>query len=86
MSEEFNFATQVLGALAKMAKPRRRKEVFLSDALHAAGLPLDPERVEAALLLLRHQGCIDKPVPLANGDLLLRVTGRTLQPPESLQP
>jgi hypothetical protein len=79
MSEEINFAAQLLHALTEIARRRPRKEVFLSDALRAFGLPKDQARVEGALLFLRNQGCIDRLVPLSNGDLLLRVTGRALE-------
>ncbi len=80
------FAARVLGALVHMAARGFRAEADLAAALHAAGLPADPAPLRAPLRLLRDRGCITDLLPLADGGLLLTVTGLPIDPPDQALP
>lgn len=81
-SDETEFAAVLLGALAAMALRNRNRQADLLPALHGAGIGVDRPRVQAALRLLYAKGCVMNLVPLADGGLLLRVTGVPLAEPE----
>lgn len=80
------FAVLVLRALADVADRSRWCEADLAVALREAALPTEPIRIHAVLILLQEQGCVTNPVPLADGGLLLTVTGRALQLPAQAIP
>jgi hypothetical protein len=59
-----------------MAQRSPRRQADVAAVLHSAGLVAEPQLVTAALCLLRREGCVTNLVPLADGGLLLTVTGR----------
>lgn len=64
----------VLQALAKMARASRRQEAEVGSALHRAGLVLDPDQCDDALMQLLAADCIERIIPLTDGGTLVSVT------------
>ena len=70
-----DFAALLLRAVTRMAGRSSRRQADLAAALRGAGMPTRSPLIPAALRLLQHQGCVTDLVALADGGLLLTVTG-----------
>jgi hypothetical protein len=80
------FAPLVLRALAAAAAGHPRRQADLAAALRDAGLPDDQARLVPALRLLTEMGCVANLMPLAEGGVLLTVTGRGLDGADQTPP
>ncbi len=80
------FARSLLRALRAAAAEHPRRQADLAAALREAGLPNDEARLVPALRLLTDSGCVANLMPLADGGVLLTVTGRGLDGPDQAPP
>jgi hypothetical protein len=69
----------LLAALAEMAVRSHRRQADVFIAVRRAGLTAGVEHLNEALLRLRRDGCVDQVVVLADGGILLSVTGRAIE-------
>lgn len=69
----------LLAALAGMAVRSHRRQADLDMAIRRAGLILSAERLQYALRQLEDDGCVDRVVQLADGGVLLSVTGHGIE-------
>ena len=69
----------LLTALANMAVHSHRRQADLDVAVLRAGLIAGPDRLRIALRRLQDDGCVERVVPLADGGVLVSVTGRGIE-------
>jgi hypothetical protein len=74
-----DFDDALLAALAQMAVRSHRRQADLDVAVRRAGLLVGPDRLRAALQRLQDDGCVERVVPLADGGVLVSVTGRGIE-------
>jgi len=76
-----NAAVRVLAALNVTAARSRRGESYVAEALAVAKLEIDPPLLRAALMMLLAERCIERPVQLADGDVVVIVIRPSLPRP-----
>jgi hypothetical protein len=74
-----DFIDALLAALAQMAALSPRRQADVAVAMRRSGLVCSSEGVAAALDRLRHDGCIEKPLHLSDGGILVSVTARGIE-------
>ncbi len=74
-----DFVDALLAALTQMAALSPRRQADVAVAMRRAGLASTPEGVAPALDRLRHEGCIEKPLHLSDGGILVSVTARGIE-------
>jgi len=74
-----DFADALLAALAQMAALSPRRQADVSVAMRRAGLTAPPEVVGTTLDQLRHDGCVEKPLRLSDGGILVSLTMRGIE-------
>jgi hypothetical protein len=74
-----DFDDALLAALAGMAVRSHRRQADLDVAVRRAGLIAGPDRLRVALRRLLEDGCVERVVPLADGGVLVSVTGRGIE-------
>lgn len=74
-----DFLDALLAALARMAALSPRRQADVAVAMRRVGLAAPPEAVHAAIDQLRRDGCIEPPLHLADGGILVPVTARGIE-------
>ena len=74
-----DFIDALLAALTQMAALSPRRQADVAVAMRRSGLTCPPDGVAAALDRLRHEGCIEKPLHLSDGGILVSVTARGIE-------
>ena len=76
---ERDFADALLAALAGMAARSHRRQADLFVAARRFGISAPPDRIRQTLHQLQADGCVERVVPLADGGVLLSITGYGLE-------
>ncbi len=76
---ERDFADALLAAVAAMAARSHRRQADLFVAARRFGLTAPPDHIRQTLRQLHADGCVERVVPLADGGILLSITGRGLE-------
>jgi hypothetical protein len=74
-----DFADALLAALTQMAALSPRRQADVGVAMRRAGLGADATVVEAGLAALLRDGCIEPPLALSDGGILVAVTVRGVE-------
>jgi len=74
-----DFLDALLAALTQMAGLSPRRQADVAVAMRRAGLAASPEAVQEALGRLCREGCIESPLPLMDGGILVSVTARGIE-------
>lgn len=74
-----DFEDSLLAALAGMAVRSHRRQADVFVAVRRAGLLAGPDRVRTCLRRLQEDGCVERVVPLADGGVLVSITGRGIE-------
>lgn len=74
-----DFADAVLAAITEMAGLSPRRQADVAVAMRRAGLSAAPALVAAAVAQLHQEGCIDRPLQLSDGGVLVSVTSRAIE-------
>ncbi|MCC6719545.1 MAG: hypothetical protein IT555_16815 [Acetobacteraceae bacterium] len=74
-----DFADALLAALTEMAALSPRRQADVAVAMRRAGLTAGAEARVAALEQLSRDGCIEQPVQLSDGGILVAVTMRGIE-------
>lgn len=74
-----DFQDALLAALTQMAALSPRRQADVAVAMRRAGLTWPADGVAAALEQLRGEGCIERPLHLSDGGILVSVTARGIE-------
>jgi hypothetical protein len=74
-----DFLDALLAALTQMAALSPRRQADVAVAMRRAGLGCAVADVMAALDHLRREGCIENPLQLSDGGILVSVTARGIE-------
>lgn len=74
-----DFMDALLAALTRMAALSPRRQADVAVAMRRAGLGCAATEVMAALDHLRRDGCIENPLQLSDGGILVSVTARGIE-------
>jgi hypothetical protein len=74
-----DFLDALLAALTQMAALSPRRQADVAVAMRRAGLATSPDVVRAALDRLRRDGCVEPPLQLMDGGILVSVTARGIE-------
>lgn len=74
-----DFMNALLAALTQMAALSPRRQADVAVAMRRAGLGCAVSEVMAALDHLRREGCIENPLQLSDGGILVSVTARGIE-------
>jgi len=77
--ETRDFLDALLAALTEMAVLSPRRQADVAVAIRRAGLSATQEVLAAALAQLRDEGCIEAPLVLSDGGILISVTMRGIE-------
>jgi hypothetical protein len=74
-----DFVDALLAALTQMAALSPRRQADVAVAMRRDGLSCTADEVAAALDWLVREGCIDRPLHLSDGGILVSVTARGIE-------
>ncbi len=74
-----DFADALLAAVAQMAALSPRRQADVSVAMRRAGLTAPPETVGTTLDQLLRDGCVELPLRLSDGGILVSLTMRGIE-------
>lgn len=69
-----DFTDALLAALIEMAALSPRRQADVAVAMRRAGLAAEPEVIASAIVQLREDHCIEAPLYLSDGGILLSIT------------